>query len=151
VFFDSNEKFAALISELQSWKGTKFVDGMAAKGVGVDCVRFAERVLFNIGAISPVNFPPYVIRGGGPEMLSRLFDHTRRVPELEELWNRQQGPHRPHIRRGDLLICSSGKALHHFVLVAEPPVLWHALNSVDEGNLFDPVIADHIVGIFRVK
>lgn len=151
MFFDSDANFAALLTEIQSWQGTKFVENHAVKGVGVDCVRFAERVLFNIGAISAVNFPPYVIRGGGEQMLSVLFDHTRRVPELEEIWNKQQGPNRPHIRRGDLLICSSGKSLHHFVIVAEPPTIWHALFSVDQGSLFDPVIANHIVGIFRVK
>lgn len=145
-FFDSDENFERLLIELEGWRGTPFLNGMGRKGIGADCVRFVEAVLVNLGAIDPVTFPPYVCRGGGREMLKIFVGVLDACPKMYRLWNP-----RPLIIRGDVLLISSGKALHHLGIVAKPPTVWHCLRSVCEANLRDPKLEHNLYAVYRVK
>lgn len=154
-FFDSTvqgeKNFARLLAELESWRGTKFIPFVAKKGVGVDCVRFAAAVLQNVGAIEPFAWPAYVIEGGGQAMLEILLRHTDQVQGLARTWTHGQdnGP----IMRGDLLLVSSGRHLHHFAIFTVYPVLWHCLRTdgVCQGNIEDPIVRDHLWAVYRAK
>lgn len=150
-YFDDPDHFDALVIELKSWQGTPFVECKAVKGGGADCIQFIERSLFAVGAIGPVTFPKYVTRGGGAEMLRVLIERMSAVPRLQCVWSRPHGLPKPEIKRGDVLIISTGTALHHAVIVAEPPVIWHNLTGVAEGNLFDPIVQKHTFAIYRAR
>jgi cell wall-associated NlpC family hydrolase len=151
MFFDDDANFDRLLGELESWKHTPFVARACIKGSGVDCVQFAHQVLLNVGAISPAVFPQsYTIRGGGESMLAILEQAVATVPELERTW--RYGYSRPHqITRGNLLLLSTGRALHHFAIVAKPPLVWHCLTKVGCASLADPSIGNHIFGVWRVR
>ena len=89
AFFDSPERVAALRAELESWKGTRFwreAGANAKKGVGADCVSFVEKVLENLGAIQPINWPKYVVFGGGDAMASLMTQTLDSIPELVKVW-----------------------------------------------------------------
>ena len=148
-YFDDDANFARLLEEIQKWRGTPFMECTGRPAQGADCVRFVEGVLRNIGAIDPVPFPAYTVRGGGERMLEIFLATMDAIPKMECLW-RGDGP-RPPVKRGDVFLVSSGKALHHLAIVAVPPVLWHCLNAVGEGNIFDPTVEKHLRAIYRVK
>lgn len=150
-YFDDDGNFARLLAELQRWRGTPFIECTGRAGQGADCVRFVEGVLVNIAAIDPVPFPAYTVRGGGERMLEIFLATMDAIPRMESVW-RSDGPRpRPPVKRGDVFLVSSGKALHHLAIVAEPPVLWHCLNGVGEGNIFDSTVEKHLRAIYRVK
>ena len=92
-FFNSPERIAALIQEIGEWHGTKFWAGAgrkAKKGVGADCVSFVEKVLVNIGAIKPIEWPPYVIMGAGTSMLDLMLSTLETLPEFRRIWTPPQ-------------------------------------------------------------
>src|SRR3954462_6142860 len=130
MFFDEDANFARLLAELETWKGTPFVHNCAIKGSGVDCVRFAEQVLINVGAISPAVFPTrYVYRGGGPEMREIMETAIATVPQLDRVWRIENGTAPAEIKRGDMLMFSTGNAIHHLGIVGELPQLWHCMTK----------------------
>lgn len=150
-YYDEPEHFSRLLAELESWRGTPFVECRAVKGAGADCIQFIERTLQATGAIDAVQFPRYVTRGGGEPMLEIMLARMDAVPKLRRIWTRPEGKDRPEIKRGDVLVISTGKALHHAAIVAEPPTIWHNLTGVAEGNLHDPLVTRHTWAIYRAK
>jgi hypothetical protein len=88
-FFLSNDRQAQLFEEIDGWRETRFWRGAgrkAKKGVGADCVSFVEKVLVNLGAIKPIEWPDYVVYGGGEAMLSLLVKHLDSIPEFTKVW-----------------------------------------------------------------
>jgi hypothetical protein len=156
-FFDKgqsgDERFEKLLAALQSWRGTRFIPCVAVKGAGVDCVRFAERVLVECDAIDPIRWPAYVTSGGGPAMLIVLLDHLSRISRLLQIWQRGSDAPRPEFMRGDLLLISTGVKLHHLSIFTANPTLWHCLASsgVCEGNVHDPVVQKHLMAVYRTR
>lgn len=152
MFFDDDQNFARLLAELQSWVGTPFVHQSCIKGGGVDCVRFANQVLVNIGAITSAKFPAqYVYRGGGAPMRDIMEAVIAGVPELELVFHAEKMTVAPDIRRGDMLMISTGNAMHHLAIVGQPPQLWHCLHKVSLGNIADPEVLRRLWAIYRVK
>jgi hypothetical protein len=89
AFFESPERQAALLAELESWKGTRFwreAGAKAKKGVGADCVSFVEKVLVAVGAIQPIEWPDYVVFDGGAEMATLMEQTLDAIPELVKVW-----------------------------------------------------------------
>lgn len=158
-YFDNDDNFRRLLEELESWRGTPFVSGAGLKGHGADCVRFVEGVLVNIGAIDPVPFPRYTVRGGGERMLDIFLGVMDAIPRMACIWkmsifaasNEEPKMDKPEVRRGDVFLISTGRALHHLTIVATPPVLWHCLKHVGEGNIFDSTVEQNLRAIYRVK
>lgn len=88
-YFGSAERQLELLLEIESWEGTRFWRGageQAKKGVGADCVSFAEKVLINVGAIQPIKWPKYVIYGGGDDMADLMTKTLDSIPELVKVW-----------------------------------------------------------------
>jgi cell wall-associated NlpC family hydrolase len=147
-FFATQESQAALAAELKSWIGTPFQRGAgpnARKGVCCDCISFVSGVLVNLGAISPVQWPPYVTKGGGKPMLDLLLFHMEQIPQFERVSTAEPGA---------VLVSSTGKALHHASIFVGNKTVWHAFQdpyNVCTGNVDDPLIRDHLVAIFRVN
>lgn len=103
-----------LISELDSWIGTPFFanqKGVAVKGVSADCVSFILQVFKNLGVISVDYFPqPYLSFHPGAEALKRLyntFDELGAIDVTDQ-----------PLQYGDVLVCSSGRAVHHTLIYA---------------------------------
>lgn len=87
-YFDE-DRIAALLDEIDGWRGTRYwrqAGAQAAKGVGADCVSFVEKVLVNTGAIKAINWPPYVVFGGGQAMLDLIIKSMDAIPELVKVW-----------------------------------------------------------------
>ena len=147
AFFQDPAKAAELRRELESWRGTPFqrrAAGHARRGASCDCVSFISAVLVNLGAIQPIAWPRYVVRGGGPGMLKLLISTIAAIPSM------RLAP--PPIQPGDLLICSSGAALHHMAIYAGGQDVWHAVEDygVTMANVNDSMFARHLVAAFRV-
>jgi hypothetical protein len=150
-FFASEGNAGALLFELRSWLGTRFFPqaAPAVKGVRADCVSFVEAALVNVGAIKPIKWPAYVTRTGGDKMRLLLLSTLNSIPELANV-----GTDVSASLFGDILVCSSGKALHHLAINGGANTIWHATEDgggVCQANLTDPVIANHLIAIYRVK
>lgn len=147
-FFESPSRQAALFAELKTWQGTRYFHraAPAIKGVRADCVSFVERVMVNLGAFKPIHWPSYVTQYGGEPMLDLLLKTLGTIPELERLDKSAE------LKPGDLVVCSSGKAMHHLAIYAGLNTLWHSLEKqgVCQGNVRDPLFANHHVATFRV-
>lgn len=153
-YFDSDAHFARLVRELESWKGTPFSKGRSCiKGRAANCCNWVAQALENIGAISPVVMPPgYVTRGGGDRMLEVILATMATIPELRRVWKAgEPGAVRSEILRGDVLLFSTGKALHHLAIVTEPPVCWHCLAKVEQGNITDAQATRRLFAHYVVK
>lgn len=143
--------------------GTKFFEASGAnsrKGVAADCVSFCERALAGAGAISPVTWPDrYVTFGGGPEMLAIFLKIMDSVPELHLIWWKADAAADPEaivslLKRGDLILCSSGKALHHLAIFMGDNTIAHCLDNgagVQAGNTYDPIVAKNIFRLYRAR
>lgn len=150
-FFESDRNFEALKVELRSWKGTPNRPRMAMKGVGADCVNFVHTACYNIGALPMIHFPKYVTRGGGPETLTLMRDVILSIRNIRAVWAEGMDANPIDlVRRGDMVVISSGKALHHLIIVEEPPRVWHCFKEVDEGSIMDSVVINHMKNIFRI-
>lgn len=152
-FFDSDENWQRLVAEVKGWEGTPFFEAAGAwskKGVAADCVSFVERAMANVGAISPVRWPErYVTFGGGKEMLDKFLAIMDGIEELESVCYPIED-----LKRGDLILCSSGLALHHLAIYMGDNVVVHCLNNgrgVQEGNVTDTVIAKNILRVYRAR
>lgn len=150
-YFDNSENFARLQAELKRWEGTPFMRGEASCGRGGDCVNTIEQILVNAGAMAPIEFPPYTIRGGGAPMLETFIQHIEKVPGMTLIWRRAQAEALPAPRRGRLLLGSTGQALHHLAIIGEPPVVWHNLHRFEQGSYFDPGLAKRIHSIYALS
>jgi hypothetical protein len=138
--------------ELQGWKGTKFCRGIGARakrGVASDCVSFVEGVLVNLGAITSIEWPRYVVYGGGPEMFDLLVRTIEAVPNIKPIW--KTGP-LPHLLPGDIFVRSIGGDYHHLALFAGKKALWHMREGrgLRIANLHDPRVTEDLKGIYRV-
>ena len=149
--FFTPDLYPALIGEVQSWAGTRFsarVGGRAVKGVKADCVTFVEAVLVNLGAISPLVFPPYVPFTGGPDMFSLMVGVVESVPTLEKL-TEEKNP--ASLIPGDVLLCSTGTAGHHLALFVGDATVWHCIDryGVTETSVNDPIVWSRVRSIHR--
>lgn len=141
-FFDSETQIARLQYEVAGWLGTPFVEncgGKAAKGVRADCTWVAAP-LQRLGAIGKVEWPKrYVVRGGGPEVLTMLCGVMDRAERAARIWRRPDvpageefnarkfaQPALPEPMAGDVVVMSTGIALHHLVLCLGGGVVAHS-------------------------
>lgn len=150
-FFEDDARFEALKLELAKWENTPFRPRMAQPGVGCDCGRFAHACYMNVGAMPDMDWPNYVTRGGGETILQLLRSTIMAIRGVSPVWTEgSSGNPVEIVKRGDMLIISSGKALHHVIVVEEPPAVWHCFERVQRGNLMDSVVINHLKNIFRI-
>lgn len=150
----SPARWDALRAELLRWIGTRFWSGMGAQarpGVGADCVSFIAGAYQSAGIISPVCWPPYVTHGGGEAMLERMLGVLSGLPELRRVWFRPDGGPVPALEPGDILVISSGKALHHLAAYIGDNSIVHCLDNfgVCRGSVQESVIARHLWALYR--
>ncbi len=154
-YFDNPQRQAALLSELQSWRGTRFweqASGRARKGVCADCVSFCERVYVALGAMEPIQWPRYVTHHGGAAMFDLVLESLAKVPRLAVVWEPSAGGE-PALMVGDLIVASSGKALHHLAIYSGDNTLGHCVagEGVSTGNIHDPIIRKHTQRVCRFQ
>lgn len=154
-WFSAPDRQDALRAECASWVGTRFFDtvcGRSAKGVSADCVGFCERVYVALGVMKPVEWPSYVTHHGGPQMLQLLLEEISKVPGLMVVWH-TGAPEEYHrvLFPGDLMLISSGKALHHVAIYGGSNNLWHCTSAkgVSQTNIFDRLVAENLRRIYR--
>lgn len=156
-YFDTETKQKALLAELESWRGTRFWEqtaGRAKKGVAADCVSFCERVYVALGAMDPFQWPRYVTHHGGPAMFELVVASVAKVPGLTVVWTPAAMVQASGILMpGDLVVASSGKALHHLAIYAGDNTLWHCVagEGVSQGNIHDPIIRNHTKVVLRFQ
>jgi len=154
-YFADDGNWARLLKEVEGWRGTPFWEAIGArarKGVAADCVSYVGACMIGAGAIGGIPWPAsYVTHGGGEAMLRTLLLAMDGIEGLPEIWHRLDTVPRPPVERGDILVVSSGKALHHLAIYMGGNRVTHCLAKygVTEGNLFDPLIAKHMVAIYR--
>ena len=123
-YFDKQEHRDALKAEIARWKGTHFIyntNGKASPEAGADCISFPINIYKNIGLISPdYETPPYLSVRSGPHELVKIYKGIDTMSTLKLIWNRDDfdiKEYDPYF--GDLIICSSGRVIHHCVVVTE--------------------------------
>lgn len=146
AFFDSEANRLALLEELARWRGTPFVAHTAIRGVGVDCVRFAGTVLAEVGAILPVEWPQYAIRGVGGmwrEMIERTLADS--APGVSPVARGAEAC-------GDVIILGGRSGIVHVGLAGDRGRWWHAKPNygVSESRLDDRNIMRHWLAAWRV-
>lgn len=165
-FYDNPATVERFAKELDTWRGTPFLDQHAIKGVGADCVRWVEAVNVNMGACPPIQFPVYATFGDAA-ILAQLTDMLRRVPNLQQVYGNASAPgttpETSVLIAGDILCFSTGKALHHLAMIGpKPPELWHSIKAggsmkdgkfvasgVQRGSFDDPVCKGNLRSIYR--
>jgi hypothetical protein len=156
-YFARAENSLALSAELLSWKDTRFwprSGGRARKGVGADCVSFVEAVLVNVGAITPVKWPVYVIRGGGIDMRNLAINVLDSISEMGKIWwlETQTDWQKVSLLAGDVLVRSVKNDSHHMAIYAGDKTLWHAQPAfgVTTGSVGDTFAIQDMQAIYRV-
>jgi hypothetical protein len=150
-FFEPLEKQHALLDELESWRGTPFNRSGSAgaqKGYRSNCVTFVEAVLSKLGAIKPIEWPKYVVSGGGAPMLAVMIRSLHDVGLLQVSSGNLIAP----VLCGDVILVSTGTKLHHLAIYGQDSTVWHSLEKgkgVCTGNVFDPLIKRHCHSIWR--
>ena len=150
-FFESDRNFLNLQKECLRWEGTPHRKQACKPGVGCDCVNFVHGACYNIGALPKIKFPDYVVRGGGEQTLLLMRETILQIRGIQVVWTEGMNSNPLEVAyRGDLVLISSGKALHHLIICDELPKVWHCFNQVQRGSITDPIVVDRIKNIFRI-
>jgi hypothetical protein len=141
VFADA-ARVVALREELERWRGTPFIGHTSIRGIGTDCIRFAASVLQSMGLIGAIEWPPYPLNGGGPELLGVLCGRIEQTGLVEV----QDAP-----MPGDALVFSSER-ITHMGLVGEHGEFWHCLRGygVAPNLLADSTFAKRLAKVYRL-
>lgn len=147
TYFSDRENRNALRSEIGEWGGTKFLydtAGHAQKRVSADCVSFPLAVFKNLGLVDKdLSIPPYTSVRGGREEYFKLLSILDNLPGLELIWERHGFfLNREILRLGDLIVCSSGSAIHHLLIYNAGDMAWHCWPRV--GVTQTSILTKHI-------
>jgi hypothetical protein len=160
AFFIAEHTQLSLSVELQGWIGTRFsreCGARAKKGICADCVSFVERVLVNVGAIQPIDWPQYVNVGGGEAMREKLLQVLQDIPNMQAIWHPLTGD-RPDLLPGDVFVRSVKSKKpgvldsHHMGIYGGDKALWHCIVrlGVTTVNVNDTFAIQELQGIYRV-
>jgi hypothetical protein len=120
----------AVITETESWIGTKYAGWSCVKGAGVDCGQLLWAVYHNCGLIPVVDLPKdYPLFLGqhraSTEYVDLVLQYFREIPEAE-------------VQPGDLVVwrlIGSKSYCHGAIIKSWPDCFIHAFNtSVRAGN-----------------
>ena len=130
TFFSLLKNRNALRIEITGWAGTQFLydtAGRGKKGISADCVSFPLAVYQNLGLVDKdLKIPPYTSVRGGREDYFKLLSILDSLPGLELIWERRGFfLNRGILRLGDLIVCSSGSAIHHLLIYDAADIAWH--------------------------
>lgn len=150
-YFCRPERIVALGVAVAGWLETPFRAASAAPGPGggVDCVRLAEALLRETGAIPAVAFPRYRIDSGSHLDQSPLLDFLR-GPQLHDhlLEISLDAPRLP----GDVLVIRAGRTPYHLgVAVSTEGDFVHVLagREVTLATLRDATYGERLRAVFR--
>lgn len=158
TYFSNREHRNALRSEISEWNGTKFLydtAGHAQKKVSADCVSFPLAVFQNLGLVDKdLRIPPYTSVRGGREEYFKLLAVLDNLPGLELIWERHGFfLNREILQLGDLIVCSSGSAIHHLLIYNTADMAWHCWPKI--GVTQTSILTKHIYAtskrVYRFK
>lgn len=129
-FFNSKEREKILFDELEKWKNTTFRYNCCGRGTpsgSADCVSFPLNVFKNIGLIQrDYTTPKYISVRSRENELGKIYSGIGKIKGLELVWTKEDSLLKEaQIKFGDLLICSSGRAIHHLLIYTGDGILWH--------------------------
>lgn len=144
-YFSTESRIALLVAELLAWEGTPYVAHMAKRGLGADCLRFAVAVLQDLGVVGVVEWPRYSLRGGGPEVCEMLCERILASGVMCEVIDELPG------MPGDLLVFTTGKAMHHVGIRLDGPWFYHCLGGygVIKASLGDSTFGSRLHRVYR--
>lgn len=159
-FFSTEERRAALIAEIESWRGTRYVRSVgvnAKKGVAADCVSFVAGVMVNTGAIKQFVWPNYVTFGAGKVMLDLLKASLAQIPGLQMIWSSEDGTpvgqydHGNDLMPGDVIVRTVKGDQHHIGIFVGDKTVWNMMKrgGLITANVEDPMVSNHIESIWR--
>lgn len=121
-YFAHPDHAAALVAACRAWEGTPFREGIAKRGVGIDCAPGLREVFREAGVdVSPVdNLPRTSLNAGRFQRDSYLLDVLRSL-----------GPRFPLVDEAEPFLCGDvvGVQVHlscnHLALVEDADWAWH--------------------------
>lgn len=123
-----------MASILDSWRGTPYLDAHDRKGVGVDCVRFVDKVLQELFRISldPLPKLPAATSLHSPRGVALMTRLMRSRFGCETI----RRPTRADLEVGDVVLESdSSRPLGGHALIVGPGMrLWHSDSEVGVGT-----------------
>lgn len=148
-YFSTDARRAALWTCAKSWEGTPFFAHAASKGHGVDCVRLAEAILHECGAIPALTLPAYALDHALHSTRTQLLRFMLDEPLLE---NRIIFVPLADVRPGDIYGLRSGRLDHHVGLALPWAKVVHAIEGrgVVIHNADDPPFAKRVLYCLRV-
>lgn len=161
AFFESPESSRKLFDEIESWKGTGFLDVSwkpAVKGRYANCFSYVIQVGRNVGAIRDFSFPKFVVRHGGQEVLERIIECIESLDYVETVWTKF-GRDIPEIlslknilKIGDFVLATEDEKRHHAAIYTGQGKVSHCWpqRGVCEGSLFEANSLRSLHRIWRI-
>lgn len=148
--------WASFKAELLTWVGTPFFPGVgsaAKKQVAADCVSFINGAIRAVRPFDGFEWPTYAASMSGPGALFLLEEHLAKIRQLAHVHRSTDSWPHPEFLRGDLILVSTGRNLHHLCVYIEDRQVIHSLQGrgVCLGSTEDPTLAKHVWGIYRLK
>lgn len=144
AYFSTRPRQERLAAAVSRWVGTRFLQGAASPGVGVDCVRFVREVYRDCGVdVSALDtLPAYSLGWGVQQERSQILEWLHATADRRAL--RLMDPTDEPLD-GDLLLLRRARCAHHLGLRCRG-LIWHvglhagvsAIGSIHD--LPDPLI-----------
>lgn len=154
MYFEKEENKQRLLNEIKRWRGTLFrynTGGVASPGTTADCASFPLGVLKNVGLIEEsLTVEPYISLNGGKQEYIKMIAILDSLPGWAVAWDSTSNTEMD-IKFGDLIICSSGHAVHHILIATGTESAWHCwpCNGVSPVPLRSGKIIKHLKRIYR--
>lgn len=114
------EQRAAVVDVARSWLRTPFLNRARIKGAGIDCGTLLCACFEETGLVPPIVLPEYSVQWHLNQ------DDEKYLRIIDQHFARIAGPPQP----GDIALWKIGRTFSHAAIVAEWPVIIHALWGV---------------------
>ena len=159
-YFDIEENVTKLKTELERWRGTRFMystGGIAEPGCYADCLSFPLNVFKNIGLI-PADYqaPDYASRRSGRHELQKIYDCLDAFPNTITVWEKGDCDFYVGLRwiyTGDIIVASTGIATHHLMIYVDDDHVWHCWpnDGVTTIHIGERIIYKYAQKVYRFK
>jgi cell wall-associated NlpC family hydrolase len=151
-YFHPADRIENLDTIARSWEGTPFFAFAATRGPqgGVDCVRLAQEIMVEAGAVAREPLPEYTMDYARHTPRSALLRWLLASPSLAG--RMELVPPTGKLRPGDVLALKSGRADHHLAIMIKWGQVVHAVEDVGAitHDAADPRFTSRVVYAFRI-